>query len=248
MDVIWYCYIFIIGSVAGSFLHLCIRRIPKKMSLLRGKELHPCCGSPLTVREQLPILGYLLVFGRCPGCKKPLSPAKPLCELLYALLTVLCVRQFGFTPYALLLCLISAVLLVVAGIDLNTMEIPNIFPALIIGIAVVHFILAPETLVSGIIGFFAISVPMLLLSLFSDGFGGGDIKLCAACGLFLGYRLLLLGFLAACILAALIGGPLLLVRKENRKTPFAFGPFLSAGFLLSALWGADILSWYLSLF
>lgn len=234
MDYLWYCYVFILGSVAGSFLYLCILRISRKESILHGKLLHPCCLHPFGFREKIPVPGFF-------------SPAKFLCEFLYAILAVLCVKYFGFDSYALLLMLFAAVLIVAAGIDCCTMMIPDLLSLIIIGISIVNFILSPEKLSSGIIGFFILSVPMLLFSLATNGFGGGDIKLCAACGLFLGYRLALAGFLAACILASL-AGLFLMVRKGKNKTyPFPFGPFLAAGFILSALWGSPFLSWYLSL-
>lgn len=248
MDYFWYCYIFILGSIIGSFLNVCICRLPKKESIVTGRSHCTNCDHPLSFLEMVPILSYLFLGGRCKQCKTHISLQYPLVEALTAVLFVLSVIRFGFTPYAMLLCAFFAVLIVCAGIDIHTMEFPDILHIWILGISIIHFIIDPSFFIEGLIGFVILSVPMLLLSLVADGFGGGDIKLSAVCGLFLGYKLVLIGFFAACITAAIFGTFLLLSKRADKKSRFAFGPHLAFGFALSALYGADILNAYLSLF
>lgn len=248
MDYFWYSYVFILGSIIGSFLNVCICRLPKKESVVTGRSHCTCCGHPLSFFEMVPILSYLFLGGRCKKCKSHISLQYPFVEALTAVMFLLATVRFGFTLYAMLLCVFFAVLIVCAGIDIHTMEFPDILHIWIIGLSILHFIFEPSFLLEGLIGFVILSVPMLLLSLITDGFGGGDIKLSAVCGLFLGYKLILIGFFAACITAALYGTILLLGKKADKKSRFAFGPYLAFGFALSALYGADILNAYLSLF
>ncbi|MBO5292973.1 MAG: prepilin peptidase [Lachnospiraceae bacterium] len=248
MDFLWYCYIFLIGSIIGSFLNVCILRLPTGESVVTGRSHCPHCNHTLSFAEMIPVLSYLILRGRCRICKAPISIQYPLVEALTALLFLGAALRFGFTPYTLLLCIFFCVLIVLSGIDLRTMEIPDILHLWILGLSLAHLLLSPSFFREGIIGFFLLSVPMLLLSLVTDGFGGGDIKLCAVCGLFLGFRLVLIGFFISCMTAAATGLLLMLRKKAGGKTAFAFGPFLSFGFILSALWGDVLLNAYLSLF
>lgn len=248
MDYFWYCYIFILGSIIGSFLNVCICRIPKKESIVVGRSHCPDCDHVLSFLEMIPIVSYLFLGGKCKVCKKHISLQYPLVELLNALLYLAAIVRFGFTAKAALCCVFFSVLIVAGGIDLNTMEIPDILHLWILGLGILMVCLEPSRLVAHVIGLFVLSIPMLLLSLLTDGFGGGDIKLCGACGLFLGFSCSLVGFLFACVIAAIWGCFLLLTKKANAKTAFAFGPFLTLGFILAGLYGDVILQSYLSLF
>lgn len=248
MDYFWYCYLFLIGSIVGSFLNVCICRIPTKESVVTGRSHCPVCGHPLSFTEMVPIFSYLFLKGKCKCCHTPISPQYPLVEAVTAILYLLATLRFGFTPYTALLCVFFSVLIVAAGIDYHTMEIPDILHLWILLAAVIHLFLSPTFRTEALIGMFLISVPMLVLSLFTNGFGGGDIKLSAVCGLFLGFKLLLVGFLFACITAAFAGAIMLIRKKADQKTAFAFGPFLALGFIFSALYGAPLLNAYLSFF
>lgn len=248
MDYFWYCYIFILGSIIGSFLNVCICRIPKKESIVMGRSHCPDCGHILSFLEMIPIISYLVLGGKCRVCKKHISLQYPVIELLNALLYLTAVIHFGFTARALLCCIFFSVLLVAGGIDLYTMEIPDILHLWILGIGILRIFLEPSCFAEHLIGLVILSIPMLLLSLFTDGFGGGDIKLCGACGLFLGFPCTLVGFLIACVMAAIWGLLLLLTKRATAKTAFSFGPFLTLGFILASLYGDRILQSYLSLF
>lgn len=248
MDYFWYCYIFILGSIIGSFLNVCICRLPKKESIVVGRSHCPDCNHVLTFLEMIPIVSYLFLGGKCKVCKKHISIQYPLVELFTALLYLASVVHFGFTAKAALCCVFFSVLIVAGGIDLHTMEIPDSLHLWILSLGILSIFLEPSLLTERIIGLFVLSIPMLLLSLVTDGFGGGDIKLCGACGLFLGFPRTLVGFLIACVIAAIWGCYLLLTKKATSKTSFAFGPFLTLGFILACLYGDLLLQAYLSLF
>lgn len=265
MDYFWYSYVFLLGSIVGSFLNVCIFRIPKKESIVTGRSHCPSCGHTLSFLEMIPVFSFLFLRGKCKCCKARISVQYPIVEFLTGFLWLLAVLNHGFTLHAFSLCLFFCILIVVSGIDFATMEIPDSLHICVLLLAVVT--LAASQLFSSVsgfaatlpvgdvvsvkeavIGFLIISLPLLLFSVITNGFGGGDIKLCAVCGLFLGYRLVLLGFFFGCIFAALYGLFLLLSKKASAKTAFSFGPFLSVGFILSALYGERILSAYFSLF
>lgn len=248
MEVFWYSYIFLIGSIVGSFLNVCICRIPQKESVVTGRSHCPACGHVLSFLEMVPIFGYVFLHGKCRCCKAPISIQYPLIEGTNALLWLLFVLRYGFSARALCAAVFASVLLVTAGIDMHTMEIPDVLHLFVLAAAILQLLFVPSLLSESLPGFFILSVPMLLLALLTNGFGGGDIKLCAVCGLFLGWRLSLAGFFFACILATAAGLFLLVRRKITSKTAFPFGPFLASGFLLAALCGEPLLTAYLNLF
>lgn len=241
--------IFFFGAAIFSFLNVVIYRVPKKLSFVKGRSMCPSCEKSLQGLDMVPVLNWLYLGGKCRYCKAKISLRYPLVELLGGVLALLCMMYF--TPWqALVAFAFLCVLTVVALVDLDTMEIPNGFVLWAAAIAVGSIFVFPElTLLSRIIGIFSVSVPLLLITLLvPGGFGGGDIKLMAACGLFLGWKLTLvsLGF------GLLTGGAyavwLLATRKKGRKEHFAFGPFLCLGMTAALFWGEAVLRWYLGLF
>lgn len=221
------------GCIIGSFLNVCILRIPNKENFITGRSYCPACHTVLKPYDMIPILSYLFLKGRCRTCKSPISPQYPLIELLTALMFPVVFRYFGFGTDALLICLLGCVLTVLSVIDFRTMTIPDGCHILIFLLALLRLILTPAPLTSALAGFFIMSVPMLILALLTGGFGGGDIKLCAVCGLFLGWQALLLGTVLGCLAAGLYSILLIYRKKATAKTAIAFGPFLSLGFFLS---------------
>lgn len=153
----------------------------------------------------------------------------------------------SFTPMAWLDFVFLVFLCIASLSDFHTMTIPDICPVCILSAGILFSIFSPGPLLPRLLGFVVISLPMLLLALFADGFGGGDIKLCAACGFYLGAPLVTLGTLLAAVLAAFFAILLLLLKKAGRKDIFCFGPFLSLGFTFSLLFGQSLLDSYLLL-
>ncbi|MGL5258517.1 MAG: prepilin peptidase [Lachnospiraceae bacterium] len=248
MDYFYYSYLFILGSVIGSFLNVCILRTPKKESFVTGRSICPSCNNTLKWYHLIPIFSFFAQRGQCAFCKEKISWQYPFVEALTGFLFLGASVRFGFTPYCILMCIFISVLIVLSGIDILTLTIPNPLCFVIFLLGVVTILLDPSHFISGLIGFFLISVPMFLIALLLGGFGGGDIKLCAACGFFLGWQSILIGFFIACILAAIYSVYLLAKKKATGKSSICFGPFLSAGFLSSAFFGTSMLTWYLNLF
>lgn len=243
-----YIIIFLLGITVGSFLNVCILRIPAHESIVTGPSHCPKCGRRLKWYELVPIFSWLALKGRCSGCKGAISAQYPLIEALNGVLWVICFAVLGTSPYAALACLLTSALLVVAVIDWRTMEIPlgtTITVAVLGGLAAA---LDYQNLSLHVIGLFAVSLPLYLLYLATRGrgIGGGDIKLMAGCGLFLGWKLIILSFFGGCLIGTIIHLILMAAKKAGRQ--LSFGPYLSLGVVLSLLFGEYLLNWYLGLF
>ncbi|MBU9745965.1 prepilin peptidase [Lachnospiraceae bacterium ASD3451] len=247
--------IFLFGASLFSFLNVVIYRVPRKISFVGGRSFCPDCRHTLGAPDMFPVLSYLFLRGKCRYCKAHISLRYPLVEILGGLSSLLCMAVYidwegdlwkGFLRFLTAFALL-AVLTVVAFVDWDTMEIPNGFVLAAAVCGLVSFFAFPETgLLERLIGVFAVSVPLLLITLLVPGaFGGGDIKLMAACGLYLGWKLCLTAFVAAVLTGGIYGAYLLLSRKKGRKDHFAFGPFLCAGVVFAMFCGQMLIDWYL---
>ena len=206
------------------------------------------CGRKLKWYELIPVFSFLIQKGKCRGCGDKISFQYPIIELLNGILYVLVYLRFGISIETALICLLASVLIVITIIDWRTFEIPlgcNIF-ILILGI--IRVLTDLPHVSKYVIGFFAISVVLYLLFYFSKGraIGGGDIKLMAAAGLLIGFPNILLAFFLGCIIGSIIHITRMKITKVDHK--LAFGPYLSAGILIAAFFGEQIMSWYLGFY
>lgn len=245
-----YGFVLVAGICIGSFLNVLIYRIPAKLNFAKGRSFCPGCGHDLKAADLVPVVSFLFLRGKCRYCGDPISARYPMVELMGGVLALCSVLRFSFTWQALVVFVTACILLVIAFIDIDTMEIPNGLVAAILVLAVLSLVCFREIgWLSGLIGFFVISLPMLLMDLIiKDSFGGGDIKLCAACGLMLGWQQMLAAALIALITGGIFGAFLLISKKKGRKEHFAFGPFLSLGILIALFAGNFLIESYLSIF
>lgn len=242
-----YIFIFIFGIVIGSFLNVCILRIPKHETIVTERSHCMSCGYQLSWYDMVPVFSWLFLGGKCRKCKAPISPQYPIVEALNGVLYVLIFLVEDFSLEAVLYCLLASALLVLSVIDWRTYEIPvgiNIF-ILILGI--LRVITDYRNWWNYLIGFLCVSIFLYLLFLISKGraIGGGDIKLMAAAGLLVGWKQIILAFLLGCILGAIIH--LIRMRVSKADHVLAMGPYLSVGIFIAALWGNQWIGWYLSL-
>lgn len=247
MEYFWLTYVTVMGFVIGSFLNVCIYRIPLHLNIAKGRSFCPSCHTTLKAYDMVPIFSYLILRGKCRKCKAPISVQYPLVEALTGILFLAAFLAHGFTIYSGLLCLFFCCLIVVSITDIQTMTIPDSLQVFIFILAVINIIVSPNEIIEKLIGLAVISIPMLLIAALTGGFGGGDVKLCAVCGLFLGWKLVLLGAFIGCILASCWSLLLIIRKKADKKTLISFGPCLCIGFLFSALYGSSLINWYLSL-
>lgn len=246
-------FIIIYGLVVGSFLNVCIYRIPLDKSVAKGRSYCPNCGELIPWQRNIPLISFIILKGRCKDCHTSISIIYPLVEFLNALLWLITWLMLGFTLEALFIALLSSLLIVVSFIDLKHKIIPDglVIILLILGFsnACFQIFFNNQHWSLWIIGFFAASLPLYLMGMiYRDGMGGGDIKFMAAAGLFLGWKLILLALFIGSIYALLYALVLLISRKAIRKTQIPFGPFLSLGIITSAFVGSDIINLYLTLF
>ncbi len=251
--VILYVFMFLFGAVVGSFLNVCIYRLPKEESLIKSNSHCMKCGTPILKRDLIPIVSWCLLRGKCRACGDQISPRYTVVESLNAVGWVLIALKMDFVSgrmlYTILCCLVYSALIVVFFMDWDTQLIST-------GVCIFIAILAiPEMifcygrggvpLKSHIIGLFAASVPLLLIFLISKGkaMGLGDVYLMAGAGFFLGTSRILVALLLGIVLGAIAG---VILKRINGESAFAFGPWLSIGILIAMLWGFDIANWYMN--
>ncbi len=246
--IILYIMIFLIGISIGSFLNVCIYRIPKKEDIVFERSHCMSCGNVLKWYELIPLFSFLVQGGKCRNCKTKLSVQYPLIELLNGLIYVWIFMAKGFQPESILFCICASVLIVISVIDWRTYEIPfgcNI----IIGIlGIVRVILDLAHWYDYVIGFFAVSGLFLIIYWITKGrgIGGGDIKLMAAAGLLLGWQNILLALMIGSIAGSVIH--LTLMKVQGKDRVLAFGPYLAFGIFTAMLYGNEIITWYLGMF
>ncbi|MEG0157563.1 MAG: prepilin peptidase [Anaerovoracaceae bacterium] len=245
-----YAWVFTLGACIGSFLNVVIYRLPLNLNIAKGRSFCPRCNHTLQGRDLVPLVSFVLLRGRCRFCKAKISGRYFLVEALGGILAVICLKHFWLTPQAGLAFCVLMILLAITFIDLDIQEIPDSLNLILFLLGICGIFLFGEvSLSSRIIGFFEISLPMLLMNfVIKDSFGGGDIKLCAACGFLLGWQGMLIAAFIGILTGGIYGVYLLAGRKKGRKDHFAFGPFLALGIGISLLWGQDLWQLYLGLF
>ena len=248
LDSIPYIVIFIFGIVIGSFLNVCIYRLPLHESIITAPSHCMTCGRKLRWYDMVPVFSWIVLGGKCRNCKSKISVQYPIIEALNGILYVLVCAVNGLTWVSLLYCLMVSALLTLSLIDWRTYEIPfgiNVF-LFLIGIAATA--LDRGNLISHLIGAVCVSAFLEILFLLSGGraIGGGDIKLMAAAGLLLGWKEILLALVIGSVAGSVIHLILMKVQKKDRV--LAFGPYLALGIFFAMLYGNAIITWYLRLF
>lgn len=243
-----YIVIFIFGIVLGSFLNVCIYRIPQKQDIVKERSHCMQCGHPLGWYELIPLFSYLIQGGKCRVCKSRISVQYPLIEGANGILYVFIFMINGINVDSLLYCLLTSALIVLSVIDWRTYEIPIGINYFIFGLGVARTILHYKDWANHVIGFFAVSAVLYLIIVVTKGrgIGGGDMKLMAVCGLFLGWKEIILAFLLGCIIGSVIH--IIRMRVSKCDHVLALGPYLSIGVVLAMLWGNQWITWYFSQF
>ena len=239
----------LLGIVVGSFLNVCIFRIPKKEDIAVERSHCMHCGHVLQWYELIPVFSFLIQGGKCRSCKKKISWQYPIVESLNAVLWILVVLVHGLRWESILFCLCASVLIVITVIDERTMEIPfgcNVFIAVL---GLVRLALDCTHWYEYVIGFFTVSLlfQIIIWVTKGKGMGGGDVKLMAAAGLLLGWKAILLAMLIGCVLGSVIHICKMIFNKKKEHV-LAFGPYLAAGIYITILIGEPIVRWYFGMF
>lgn len=242
------------GAVVGSFLNVCIYRLPRHESVAWPGSHCPTCAHAIAWYDNIPILSYVALAGRCRQCAVRIPLQYPAVEILNGLGYVGVLWFFGLTWATMVYWGLYSALLVVAGTDLSHKIIPNAitFPGIILGLISAGTIL-PLGLVNGIIGLLVGGGILWLLAWASpylfgkEGMGGGDIKLLAMIGAFLGWKPAVMTIMLGSFLGSVVGVTLIASKIIRREDYIPFGPFLVCGALVSLFFGQSLLDWYQSL-
>ncbi|MGF1478355.1 MAG: prepilin peptidase [Cyanophyceae cyanobacterium] len=257
-------FVFVLGASIGSFINVVAHRLPAGISLIFPPSRCPHCCHRLGARENLPVVSWLWLRGRCRWCQASISIRYPLVEAAAGCLFFLVFWQFGISPHTLGYWILLSWLLALSLIDLETMTLPNVLTrsCLLAGLGfqaalgwyantgaglASHLMTGIASAVVGIWLFDTVAIAGTL-ALGQTAMGGGDPKLAAAIGAWVGWQYLLLTSFLACAFGAVVGGAALYLGWLDRKQPLPFGPFLAGGAASAVLWGEAILSTYLAVF
>lgn len=236
----------VVGAVLGSFLNVLIHRLPRGESIVAPRSHCPRCGTPIAPWDNVPVVSYLALRGRCRHCGAAISPRYPIVELAAALLLASLVWRFGATLAAARFAVLGCALIVVFFTDLEQGLIPNAvtYPGIVAGVL---FGALSGALVSSVLAAAGAGAVFLLIAIASrGGMGGGDIKLAAMIGAFLGAPAVIVALFLAVALGASAGGVLVALGLRTRKQTIPFGPALAAGALIALFASDAIVRWYLT--
>lgn len=245
---------FLFGAVIGSFLNVCIYRMPREESVVSPPSHCPCCDYRIRWYDNIPLVSYLLLGGKCRGCRAKISLQYPLVELLNGLLTLALFQRFGPTLAFAVLFLFCSALVVITFIDIEHQIIPDEIS--LSGIAlgfVFSFFLAGHSWLNSLLGIVLGGGSLLLVAsgyhwlTGKEGMGGGDIKLLAMMGAFLGWKSIPFIIFASSLIGSLIGVSLMVIQKKDSKLAIPFGPYLAFAAVLYIFYGPQLIHWYLTL-
>ncbi len=246
-------FAFIFGAIIGSFLNVCIHRLPLGLSISHPRSRCPQCETPIAFYDNLPILSWLILKGRCRRCGLKIPGRYPLVELYTALLAVCVYFKYGLTPTALIYFIFIAVLLVVTFIDIDHRIIPNRITLPGIPLAFLGSFLLPQvSWIDSLLGILAGGGVLLLVATLykaitrKEGMGGGDIKLLAMMGALMGWQGTLFTIFVASLAGSITGLAIMLRHGRSMKMAVPFGPFLALGGIAYVLVGTELIHWYFS--
>ena len=243
-----YILVFLYGIVIGSFLNVCIYRIPKGEDIVKTSSHCMNCGHILKWYDLFPVFSFLALKGKCRYCGIKLSVQYPIIEVFNGILYCFIVGVKGVNANSIIYCLFASALLTLSVIDFRTMEIPVGINYFILVLGILHLVLNYRRIWDYGLGFLSVSAGLFVLYLATKGraIGGGDIKLMAVSGLLLGVKANFLAFILACILGSVIH--ILRMKITKADHVLALGPYLAASIYISLLWGEKLIAWYMGLF
>lgn len=242
--------IFCFGCIIGSFLNVCIFRIPKEESIAYPPSHCGNCGHELKATDLFPVLSWVFLRGKCRYCKSKVSMQYPLIEATTGLLFVLLYIKFGWTLDLIKFMVFTALFIVIGMIDFKTQDIYDstvIFGAIFgIGFIVLDYIFGKDVeLLSVLLG---IVIPALIIAIFAKfgAMGWGDVEIIALAGLFLNFKINMLNLFISIVIGGLAACILLIMKKRGGRDTMAFGPYIALSSYITAICGNSILLWYFS--
>ena len=239
----------------GSFLNVCIYRLPRGESIIWPSSKCPKCSNPIKPWDNIPLLSYLMLRGKCRACGEPISPRYPAVEAANGLIYVLVYYKFGLAGESFFYFAFASALLVIALIDFEHQIIPDeiTLPGTALGLLAGWLFLPDPFLRASALGYKSSVIGVIvgfglyyLVAVASrGGMGGGDIKMMAMVGAILGWKGVLFTTFTGSLVGSVIGIYLMIFKGRGRKSKIPFGPFLALGAAIGLIFGQEILSWYL---
>jgi leader peptidase (prepilin peptidase)/N-methyltransferase len=247
-------YIFFVGMCIGSFLNVCIYRLPSGKSIVSPASACPVCGNPIHWYDNIPLISYIVLRGRCRGCKTSISIRYPIVELLCGLFAMASWMRFGNSLPALIYFIFIAALLAITFIDIDHRIIPDIISLPGIPLGFLASLILPQLKWSDSLIGIGVGGGILLaiawgyqIATGKDGMGGGDIKLLAMIGAFLGWKGVLFTIMASSLIGTVVGIVLMVRAGKGIKMAMPFGPFLAIGAILYLFFGPQLIDLYFNL-
>jgi leader peptidase (prepilin peptidase)/N-methyltransferase len=268
-------FVFLFGLFIGSFLNVCIVRLPRGRSIVAPPSHCPRCKARIKWYDNIPVVSFLILRGRCRSCGLPISRRYPAVELMNGLVYLWAFHEFGPGGEAALIMAFCSALIVITFIDLDHQIIPDVItlPGMLAGLAVAPFFMSALTdalpfrleqflpvhaeylraFLNSLLGLVIGGAPLWGIGWVwwkvkhVEAMGGGDVKLMGMVGSFLGWKSALLTIMIGALAGSLVGGALILLKRHQADKVIPFGPFLAAGAAVAAFYGYDIIAWYLGL-
>ena len=246
--------IFIFGMCIGSFLNVCIYRLPESKSIADPpRSICPSCKNHIRFYDNIPVLSYIWLKGRCRNCNAPISFRYPLVELMNGIVAVALLFKFGLSVESLVYFVFISSLIVITFIDLDHQIIPDIItlPGIPMGL-IASFALPTITLKASALGLLIGGGSLWFVAwaynliAHRDGMGGGDIKLLAMMGTIIGWKGVIFTIFASSVIGSCVGITMMLIKNKNMKFAIPFGPFLSIGAIAYVFFGSQCIAWYFS--
>jgi len=242
----------IFGAIVGSFLNVCISRLPKGESIIVPGSHCPHCNNPIKFYDNIPLISYFLLGGKCRSCKGSISAQYPLVEGVTSLSSLLLFLKYGLSLSYLFYFSFVAALMVITVIDLYHQIIPDVISIPGIGVGLLGALVIPHiTFFNSLMGILLgggslLGIATLYQWLFKrEGMGGGDVKLLAMMGAFLGWEAVILTILISSLVGSITGIVIMVLKGKDFKYAIPFGPFLSLGAVIALFGKSEIVSWYL---
>jgi leader peptidase (prepilin peptidase) / N-methyltransferase len=264
--------VLLFGLIVGSFLNVCIARLPREQSIISPPSHCPRCQTPIRWYDNVPLISFLALRGKCRKCGLPISWRYPLVELLNGLLYLWAFAEFGLAGEAAMAMALCSALLVITFIDLDHQIIPDVItlPGMVIGLLAAPLFMSPleppmvfglgrflpsagayiTGFVNSLVGLVLGAAPLFVIGWFWEKFrkveamGGGDVKYMGMVGSFLGWKGALLTIMLGALTGSLVGVTLIALKKHQADKVIPFGPYLAFGTLCTLFYGADIIDWY----
>jgi len=240
------------GAIVGSFLNVCIIRLPKGESIITPGSHCPHCNHPIKFYDNIPLVSYLLLGGKCRYCKRSISAQYPLVEGTTAISSLLLFLKYGLSLSYFFYFSFVAALIIITIIDLYHQIIPDVISIPGIGVGLLGALIIPHiTFFNSLLGILLGGGSLFVVATFyqwlfkREGMGGGDVKLLAMIGAFLGWDAVILTILLSSLIGSITGIIIMVLKGKDFKYAIPFGPFLSLGAVIALFYKNEIISWYL---